>query len=134
MSDEDDYEVGYKQPPKHSRFKPGVSGNPKGRKKQPPEGRDVHKQVQEAFMREVQLREGEETRSATKVLALVEKTLADAINGNQKATALAYRMAQTFGVFTIKDRPSLDLSMLTPEERAVCDQALEYLRKARVFL
>jgi len=29
----DDYEVGYKRPPKHSQFKPGQSGNPKGRSK-----------------------------------------------------------------------------------------------------
>ncbi len=29
--DEDDYEVGYRKPPKHSRFKPGQSGNPRGR-------------------------------------------------------------------------------------------------------
>ena len=30
---EDDYEVGYKKPPKHSQFQPGESGNPKGRPK-----------------------------------------------------------------------------------------------------
>lgn len=29
----DDYEVGYGKPPKHSRFPPGVSGNPKGKAK-----------------------------------------------------------------------------------------------------
>ena len=28
-----DYEVGYRKPPKHSRFKKGLSGNPKGRRK-----------------------------------------------------------------------------------------------------
>ena len=28
-----DYEVGYRKPPKHTRFKPGQSGNPKGRRK-----------------------------------------------------------------------------------------------------
>lgn len=31
--DEEDYEVGYGRPPKHSRFPKGVSGNPKGPKK-----------------------------------------------------------------------------------------------------
>jgi Family of unknown function (DUF5681) len=33
MADDHDYEVGYGKPPKHSRFKPGQSGNPRGRKK-----------------------------------------------------------------------------------------------------
>jgi hypothetical protein len=28
-----DYAVGYGRPPKHTRFKPGQSGNPRGRKK-----------------------------------------------------------------------------------------------------
>jgi len=28
-----DYEVGYKKPPRHSQFKPGNRGNPKGRGK-----------------------------------------------------------------------------------------------------
>jgi hypothetical protein len=31
--DEDEYEVGYKKPPKDKRFKRGQSGNPKGRPK-----------------------------------------------------------------------------------------------------
>jgi len=35
MSDDDEppYEVGYRKPPKATRFKPGQSGNPKGRKR-----------------------------------------------------------------------------------------------------
>ena len=33
MSDSD-YEVGYRRPPRHTQFKPGQSGNPKGRPKQ----------------------------------------------------------------------------------------------------
>ena len=39
----DEYEVGYKKPPKSGQFQPGKSGNPKGRPKKPqtqtPEGR-----------------------------------------------------------------------------------------------
>lgn len=35
VSDED-YEVGYGKPPEHSRFKPGKSGNPRGRKPSSP--------------------------------------------------------------------------------------------------
>src|SRR5690349_8423552 len=34
-SEDDDYKVGYGKPPKHSRFKKGQSGNPKGRRKAP---------------------------------------------------------------------------------------------------
>ena len=30
---DEDYRVGNKRPPRHTQFKPGVSGNPKGRRK-----------------------------------------------------------------------------------------------------
>lgn len=33
---DNEYEIGYKKPPKKTRFKPGVSGNPKGRPPQKP--------------------------------------------------------------------------------------------------
>ena len=33
--DSDDGQVGYRKPPVHTRFKPGQSGNPKGRPKGP---------------------------------------------------------------------------------------------------
>lgn len=33
MDNDDDYEVGYAKPPKHSQFKKGQSGNPRGRPK-----------------------------------------------------------------------------------------------------
>jgi len=32
-SSEDDFKVGYKSPPQHSRFQPGSSGNPSGKQK-----------------------------------------------------------------------------------------------------
>lgn len=35
MSKDDDYKIGYGKPPKHSQFKKGRSGNPKGRAKAP---------------------------------------------------------------------------------------------------
>jgi len=28
-----DYEIGFARPPRHTRFKPGTSGNPRGRRK-----------------------------------------------------------------------------------------------------
>jgi hypothetical protein len=37
-----DYRVGYRKPPKHSRFKKGLSGNPKGRpKRKAPEAGEI---------------------------------------------------------------------------------------------
>ena len=44
-SEEGTYQVGYGRPPLHSRFKPGQSGNPKGRPKQSRNLRTIVKQV-----------------------------------------------------------------------------------------
>ena len=44
-SEEGMYQVGYCRPPLHSRFKPGQSGNPKGRPKQSRNMRTIVKQV-----------------------------------------------------------------------------------------
>lgn len=39
------YEVGYKKPPKHTRFKKGQSGNPKGKRKGTPDMKTVLREV-----------------------------------------------------------------------------------------
>ena len=52
---EDTYEVGYGRPPLSTRFKPGQSGNPKGRAKQSRNLRTIVKQVSNEQM---QIREG----------------------------------------------------------------------------
>jgi len=40
MSNRNSYSVGYRRPPTHSQFKPGKSGNPRGRPKRPALGFD----------------------------------------------------------------------------------------------
>lgn len=132
QKEDGDYTVGYKKPPLHSRFKKGVSGNPKGKQKNT-QPRDMLKTVQDVFLREISIREGDQTRDVPKVIALIEKILADALRGDPRAKALAYQMANVFGVFRIKDKTTLDLSMLTSEERAHIDKTTDLLRKATVI-
>jgi hypothetical protein len=43
--DPDDNKVGYKKPPKHSRFKPGQSGNPNGRKRGRKDSKTLFREV-----------------------------------------------------------------------------------------
>ncbi|MHA6689101.1 DUF5681 domain-containing protein [Devosia sp. A449] len=55
-SDGDDpYEVGYGKPPKSSRFKPGTSGNPKGREAR---GTTVKAKLHEKLHRKLKLSDG----------------------------------------------------------------------------
>ena len=127
-----DYEVGYGRPPTHSRFKPGESGNKAGRPKVLKK-RDIARDIQAIFTREVIVRDGGRTRRVPSFVALVQKSLVDAINGDKKATQFSYKVAEAFGVFKLKDEVRLDLSKLTDEERAICLKGAELLKKAGVL-
>jgi hypothetical protein len=78
------YAVGYRRPPKHTRFKPGQSGNPKGRKKGTINLNTVLKKV---LNEDVLIREGGRQRRMPKLEALVRNTLAQAFKGDPKAYA-----------------------------------------------
>jgi hypothetical protein len=75
-----DRKVGYGNPPEHSRFKKGVSANPKGRpKRQPTEVGEVIKGVMNA---RVEYREGSRTRKATRRELSVRRYLKRALEGD----------------------------------------------------
>lgn len=73
-----DYEIGFGKPPKHTRFKPGKSGNPKGR---PPRGDadPLGEVVQGVLDSPVPYRENGRNRTATwneiRIKGLIKKAL-----------------------------------------------------------
>jgi len=91
--DDDEEGGGYCRPPKRTRFKPGQSGNPKGR---PKGARSKHKQLlahleptrdiilEEAYA-PLQLRNGERTVEVAAIRAVTKATIKSAVNGGQMA-------------------------------------------------
>lgn len=78
------YEVGYGKPPRRTQFKPGQSGNPRGR----PRGqRNLSTMLKEALNEKVTLREGDRTRKVPKALAILLRILNNALQGEPKAVA-----------------------------------------------
>ena len=70
------YEVGYGKPPKHTQFKPGQSGNRKGR----PRGqRNFRTAVRDALQEKVTIREGDRTRSVSRMDAIIRVTFNNAL-------------------------------------------------------
>ncbi|MGE3990876.1 DUF5681 domain-containing protein [Pseudorhodoplanes sp.] len=93
----DKYAVGYKRPPEHSRFKPGQSGNPSGRRK----GSQNLKTIFEKILKEeVSLREGNEVRKVTKAEALMRGLVVGALKGDQRNVGTLLRIAEQAGHFT----------------------------------
>ena len=76
------YEVGYGRPPLHSRFVPGQSGNPKGRRKGT---RNLKSDVMRALAVPVRIRVGERMRTRSTQEALLMVLREKALRGNERA-------------------------------------------------
>jgi Family of unknown function (DUF5681) len=93
--------VGYRRPPKHSQFKPGQSGNPKGR---PKGANNLAGEIRKVFTDTVVLREGEKVRRVSRLVALYRKQLEQGLKGDHRATQAAFKTAMALGLF--KDNPT----------------------------
>jgi hypothetical protein len=84
--------VGYRRPPKESQFKPGVSGNPKGRPKRDPAA--VSNIIKTTLNAPIQYRERGRTKTATRTEIGLRKLVENAMNGDltAAATLLEYRI------------------------------------------
>src|SRR4051795_5467686 len=83
--------VGYKQPPIHSRFKPGQSGNPSGRAKG---SKNLKTIFQKILKEEVSLREGADVRKVSKGEAILRGLVVGALKGDSRATGTLFRLAE----------------------------------------
>ena len=107
MSNKDDYEVGYKKPPSHTRFKAGQSGNPKGRKKG---CISVEAATFSELNSKVKIREGDQEYSVTKLAALIKSRINAALKGDRHAFADVMRLLDRLEVDLQKATEVVDLS------------------------
>lgn len=85
----DRYEVGYGKPPRHSRFKEGRSGNPKGR---PPRSRNMATILAKALSERVAVTENGRRRTVTKLEVIVAQLV------NKSAAADPRSMTMLIGL------------------------------------
>ena len=77
------YDIGYKKPPKQGQFKPGQSGNPKGR----PKGlQNLSSDLQEELEQKILITENNKSQEVTKQRAMLKTLFAKALKGNVQAT------------------------------------------------
>jgi len=89
-----DYEVGYKKPPRHSRFKPGNRANPHGRgkRKQRTEAAIVH----EIMTQRVTFVEGGKSKRAPRIALMIKRLGAAALNGDVGAAEALLKIRKDF--------------------------------------
>jgi len=76
------YKVGYRRPPLNRQFKPGCSGNPKGRAKG---SRNLKSVVLQAAGRPIRVRKNGKVQTTTTLEAMVENAALKAAQGDAKA-------------------------------------------------
>ena len=92
MSDDDDdaYQVGYGKPPKHTRFKKGQSGNPKGR---PKGARSFKTDLEDILNAKVKVVKDGRPTTVTTQQAVLTRSIKDALDGKPRALDRALSMA-----------------------------------------
>ncbi len=112
MSDEQndgDYEIGYGRPPRDSQFKPGRSGNPRGR---PRGSRNLATLIEQELSAKVAVNEGGKRRILPKRVVIAKRFVNKAAEGDIRTLQTLFRVT--------------DLALAEPE-RAATDSEPEKL-------
>ena len=77
-----DFNIGYKKPPKQTQFQPGQSGNSKGR----PKGlKNLATDLQEELEQKILITEANKSQEVTKQRAMIKTLFAKALKGETRA-------------------------------------------------
>jgi hypothetical protein len=102
-----DYDVGYGKPPRDTQFPKGRSGNPKGRAKKTE--REVVDMVRDAIRRQIQVREGDQVRSAPYMELFFTDWSNKALKGTAKEKSDFYKaLRENFPGALAPDEPEPD--------------------------
>lgn len=117
-----DYAVGYGKPPVSSRFKPGQSGNPKGR---PKASKGLNTIVRDIITQIVAVRTAHGEKRISRIEAALHKTVELAMKGNPRALAQLLKLYAD----AVPDGKSKAVEQETTEDLTATDFAmLEELR------
>jgi hypothetical protein len=120
--DERTYPVGYGRPPMHTRFKPGQSGNRKGR---PKRQRNVRTVLEEVLNQRITIREGNRTRSVSKLDGIILTMANRAVQGDTKSQNALIGLLRCLGL-TGEPAEAINQGSFTADDAAVI---ADYLRR-----
>ena len=120
----DDYEVGYGKPPEATRFKPGQSGNPRGR---PKKELDIRAMLEALTKREVSVvRNGRKIKMSS-LEAMLQSNYSKALQGDARAFERFLALLAQHGVARPKSE-EVEAAPLDADDDAILDA---FLRRQR---
>jgi len=121
--DDDDYEVGYRKPPRHTRFRNGQSGNPKGR---PKDTKNLATDLGEELGERIIIRENGKVVKITKQRAIIKSTVAKATTGDPRSVDIVTRLCERLLLDDIGDGRSTPLQA---EDQEIIKAFLRQIRE-----
>jgi hypothetical protein len=120
-AEDEPYEIGYGKPPKHTQFKPGQSGHPSGR----PRGqRNFRTAVREALKEKITIREGDRTRTVSKMDGIIQVTFNKALKGDPRGLVAFLQLVRWVGL--MDEEPELSSAeSIGAEDEAILTAFLE---------
>jgi hypothetical protein len=116
--------VGYGEPPKHTQFKPGQSGNPKGR----PKGRkNIKTDVLEKLNSTVTVHKNGRSKKISTRRAVLEVLSAKALQTDPRAIEQVIRLAEKY------DQPAIEINdSMSSDDQAILDAYARRLKQGQV--
>jgi Family of unknown function (DUF5681) len=113
-----DYEVGFGRPPKANQFKPGKSGNPRGR----PKGtRPVGAVLQEVLRQRIPVTENGRTRRLPALEVMIRRLANEAMRSEPSAIKLILSLVDRY---TETAEATLSIDEVLAEDRAIIERYL----------
>jgi hypothetical protein len=115
-----EYDVGYRKPPKHKQFRPGQTGNPRGRPKGTKNEATILRELLDH--KKLEVREKGRARAVTVREAILLRVIEDALKGSTKSAAF---ILNRYGLMVSGE---IQQAELTGDDQAVLDAFLTRLK------
>jgi Family of unknown function (DUF5681) len=120
--------VGFGRPPAASRFKRGVSGNPKGR---PKNSKNLKTLIRQALTAPISVQEGSHSRRVSKIEGVVLRQLQGALKGNDRSAMAIIKMAIQMGFLEDPDNNSAEAPVLSASDERILADLIPRPKKAK---
>ena len=123
MADQE-YQVGYRRPPKSGQFKKGQSGNPKGR---PKGSRGLEKVVLDELKAKITVNENGRSKRVKKIEVIAKQVVNKAVTGDAKSIALLMGVSQRHEEKLAAKAGSI-IETLPEEDKQVMESLMERMQ------